>query len=107
MARAYLILFILLNGCGSVCNRIVAADEAAARKGEACGAKTSNYNASTCNNNQNKCSTDDVHWLNTFADCLEKLPVCLEGQGASWGLQRLAWSESLLKVSGTCLAAIQ
>ncbi|MBX7113139.1 MAG: hypothetical protein K1X64_02305 [Myxococcaceae bacterium] len=107
MARAYLIFFILLNGCGSVCNRIVAADEAAVQKGKDCGAQSSHYNASTCNNNQNKCSTDDVHWLNTFADCIEKLPVCLDGQQAAWATQRFACSQSLLKVSATCLVAIQ
>lgn len=107
MSRAYLILFILLNGCGSVCNRIVAADEAATEKGKACGAESSHYKATTCNENLNKCSPDDVKWLNTYADCLEKLPVCLEGQGSSWGVQRFACGESLLRVSLSCGQAIQ
>lgn len=105
--RAFPLALLLLCGCGSVCNRIVAADEAATKKGEACGATSNKYNATICNQNLNKCSPDDVKWLNTYADCIEKLPVCQNGQAFSWGVQRFACAESLGKVSGTCVLAIQ
>ncbi len=96
--------------CGTPCSRIAGAEAVANDKGKACGASSSNWEGarvSRCEAGLTKCSADDQKWLDTYGDCLQKLPTCSEGQGVSWNLQRVACSESLFKVSSSCGSAIQ
>ncbi len=111
LIRAVIILVAVVgSACGTPCSRMAGGEEAANAKGTACNSSSTNWNNSRvtrCEANLNKCSADDQMWLDTYADCLQKLPTCAEGQGLSWGLQRLACGESLLKVSANCGSAIQ
>ena len=95
-----------LSGC-NVCNRLYSAQQSANDKGRDCNNSSNLPDVNVCLNGLQSCSQNDINWLNTYADCLEKLPVCTSGQGFSWGLQRLGCIESYAKVSGTCLQAIQ
>ena len=96
------------SACGTPCSRIAAGEAAANDKGTACKADSTPWDSahvSRCESGLSKCSADDQQWLDTYADCLQKLPVCSSGQGFSWGLQRVGCAESLLKVSANCLSA--
>jgi rubredoxin len=97
---------VALSGC-NVCQRIYNAEQSANDKGRDCGANANNLpNVNTCTNGLASCSQNDLQYLNSYADCLEKLSYCQDGQGFSWGLQRFGCIEPLGKVSGTCLQAI-
>ena len=100
------VLAVATSGC-NVCSRIYNANQVANEKAKDCGnASSNNVDVQSCSNGLSSCSQDDVKYLNTYADCLENLPVCQSGQGFSWGLQRLGCIESLGRVSGSCLNAI-
>jgi hypothetical protein len=97
-----------LVGC-TPCARIATAEADATQKGKACNGSDSTWSSAkqqTCEANLSKCTQDDVKWLNTYADCLQKLPSCAEGQGLSFGLARLGCLESYSKVSLGCISAI-
>lgn len=105
-ALGVLVLLSATSGC-NVCQRIYDANATANEKYKNCGTSNSTVvNVSTCSNGLTSCSQDDMKWLNTYADCLEKLPMCEAGQGFSWSMQRLGCIEPLGKVSGSCLNAI-
>jgi hypothetical protein len=109
MLRTALVLAVVgvaASGCNP-CVRIYNAEQQANDKGRDCGASNNLPDLNACNNGLSSCSPDDVEWLHTYADCLEKLPVCSSGQGFSWGLQRFGCIEPLGKVSASCLGAIR
>lgn len=98
------------SACGTPCSRIAAGEAAANERGKACKSSSSQWDSSRvsrCEAGLTKCSADDQKWLDTYADCLQKLPTCAEGQGLSWSLQRVSCSEVLFKVSSNCGGAIQ
>jgi hypothetical protein len=108
MFRTALVTAVLIaaSGC-NVCTRLYNAEQMANEKGKDCGSSNNLPDPNICTNGLSSCSPDDVNWLNTYADCIEKLPYCQSGQSFSWGLQRFGCIESLAKVSGSCRAAIQ
>jgi hypothetical protein len=84
---------------------MAAGEEAALQKGKACGTFDITWTKSrveSCESTLSKCSADDLKWYDTYADCLQKLPLCAEGQGLAWNVQRLACLESLGRVSLAC-----
>jgi len=96
---------LVLFACGTPCSHIAGAEQVASDKGQACNATGGTWSQdrlTTCEQNLSKCTQDDMKKMDTYADCLQKLPVCAEGQGLSWGLQRLACAESLT-LSRDCL----
>lgn len=107
MFRTALATFALaaaLTGC-TPCARIANAEAGADDKGKACSSSSGKWTdaqISTCNDNLKNCSAEDQKWMDTYADCLNKLPTCADGQGFSWGLQRLGCVESLTKISYAC-----
>lgn len=109
MLRTALLLAVVgvaASGC-NVCTRIYNAEQLANEKGRDCGSSRNLPDVNVCTNGLTSCSQNDMDNLNTYAGCLENLPVCQSGQGFSWGLQRLGCIESLGRVSGSCLQAIQ
>ncbi len=97
---------VAASGC-NVCQRIYNAEQGANEKGRDCGTSSNTGpDVNSCVNGLSSCSQNDMQNLNTYADCLEKLPYCQSGQGFSWGLQRFGCVESLGRVSGSCLSAI-
>lgn len=106
----FIVLALMTSACGTPCSRIAAGEAAANSNGTACGATNTNWDSarvSRCEAGLSMCSADDQKWLDTYADCLRKLPTCAEGQGVSWSLQRVACTESLFKLSAKCGSAIQ
>ncbi len=105
-----LVMSVFVSACGTPCSRIAAAEAAANNKGSACNSSSSNWDSAhvtRCEAGLSKCSADDQKWLDTYADCLQKLPSCAQGQGTSWNLQRIACTEPLFSVSGTCANAVK
>ncbi len=105
-----ILLAVAISACGTPCTRIANAEAAANQKGKACNSTSSNWDSShvqRCEAGLTSCSADDQKWLDTYADCLQKLPTCADGQALSWNLQRVSCSESLFKISGKCGSAIQ
>ena len=99
----------VLSACGTPCSRIANAENAANEKGKACNSKTTAWDSARlqkCESGLSKCSPDDTKQLDAYADCLNKLDVCVDGQSLSWGLQRLGCVEPLTKVSLACTGAI-
>ncbi len=102
---AALLVVLGALSCGTPCSRIAAGEEAALAKGKACGTFDITWTKSrveSCESTLSKCSQDDLKWYDTYADCLQKLPVCAEGQFVSWNTQRLGCFESLGRVSLAC-----
>ena len=98
------------SACGTPCSRIANGEAAANDKGTACQSSTTPWTSSrisSCEAGLKKCSADDQKWLDTYADCLQKLPTCAEGQSLSWNVQRVTCAQSLFSVSASCSAAIQ
>ena len=109
-STVFAIVAVVVTACGTPCSRIANAEAAANDKGKACNSSNTNWDAShvsRCESGLSKCSADDQKWLDTYADCLQKLPTCAEGQSLSWNLQRVTCSQSLINVSGNCGSAIQ
>lgn len=113
MLRAAVTVTVVLSAfaCGTPCTRVAAAESAANDKGVDCGSSPNtswdSAHIQRCEAGLSKCSADDMKWLDTYADCLQKLPVCVDGQGLSWGLSRITCAESAVKVSATCASAIR
>jgi hypothetical protein len=109
-ATVLAIVALVVTACGTPCSRIANAEAAANDKGKACNSSNTSWDTahvSRCEAGLSQCSADDQKSLDTYADCLQKLPVCSQGQGLSWNLQRLSCTQSLVNVSGTCGAAIR
>ena len=105
-----MLLAVVICACGTPCSRIANAEAVANEKGKACSSTSSGWDSSRvhrCEAGLTSCSADDQKWMDTYADCLQKLPICADGQSLSWNLQRVSCSESLFKVSGKCGSAIQ
>ncbi|MCA2981659.1 MAG: hypothetical protein INH41_22775 [Myxococcaceae bacterium] len=96
-----------LAGCGTPCSRIAAAEQAADDKGSGCNSSRNAWTPSqvtTCEGNLDDCTQNDLKQLDLYAQCLNALPRCGEGQRTSWELQRFACASDnlLLKVSARC-----
>ncbi len=105
-----MLLAVIISACGTPCSRIANGEAVANQKGKACQSSSTAWDTSRvsrCEAALTKCSADDQKWMDTYADCLQKLPICADGQGLSWNLQRVSCSESLFKISGTCRSAVQ
>ncbi|MCU0696515.1 MAG: hypothetical protein MUC96_08305 [Myxococcaceae bacterium] len=96
-----------LAGCGTPCTRIAAAEQGADDKGAGCNAGRNAWTQSqvtTCESNLDDCTQNDLKQLDLYAQCLNALPRCGEGQRTSWELQRLACATDnlLFKISAGC-----
>lgn len=102
------LLFLALAGCGDVCTRIGGARDLTNDKARNCNASTdSAYDVAACQRGLSKCSPDDVKELESYAQCLESLPLCQEGQELSFGLARLGCVQPLTRVSYACSNAMK
>ena len=100
---------LVLSGCGTQCSRIANAENAANQKGKACNNSSNSWDSARvqrCESGLSKCSQDDMKQMDAYADCLNKLDTCVDGQGLSWGLQRLGCIEPITKISLSCVAAV-
>lgn len=99
----------VFSACGTPCSRIAAAESNADDKGKPCNSSRNSWSTSrvqTCESNLSNCSENDKKQLELYANCLNALPVCAEGQSTSWAISRLACAGENLpfKVSGKCLS---
>ncbi len=107
MARTALALFavvLLAAGC-SPCNRIANAEASADDKYKSCGNANgawSDSKLSQCNDNLKNCSSTDQKLMDSYADCLNRLPTCQSGNGFSWSIDRARCLEPLFSVSRAC-----
>lgn len=102
------LLSLVVAGCGDVCTRIGGATDVTNEKAKNCGTSTSNpYDVAACQRGLSKCSPDDVKELESYAQCLESLPMCQEGQEMSFGLARLGCVQPLTRVSYACANAMK
>ena len=109
LALALLSLSFVFFACGTPCSRIAGAEQAATDKGQACNGSDTTWSQSkltTCEENLKNCTEQDMKWMDTYADCLHKLPVCADGQGFSWGLQRVGCLESVLNMNASCRSGL-
>ncbi len=103
-----LALSSVLFACGTPCSRVAAAQENANTRGKGCGGGTdsswSPNKVKSCEDNLPNCSQTDLKQVELYANCLNALPVCSEGQTTSWNIQRVscATDNLLFKLSSKC-----
>lgn len=98
---------LILSACGTPCSRVASAEATADERGKGCNASRSSWSSAKvtqCESNLSSCSPNDTKQLDQYANCLNALPACNEGQRSSWELQRVAcYAENVLfKLSGPC-----
>ena len=98
---------VTLFACGTPCSRVAAAEANADERGKGCNSSRNAWTsarATTCENNLANCTQNDTRQLDLYANCLNALPACNEGQRTSWELQRAACSFDNIfgKVSLSC-----
>lgn len=109
MIRLLLVVLaaLVLAACGTPCSRVAAAQSNADEKGKGCNsgrAAWSQTQLKSCEDNLANCTQNDTRQLDLYANCLNALPVCNEGQRTSWELQRAACAVDniLFKISSGC-----
>jgi hypothetical protein len=108
MTRPLLVLgtaLLVLAGC-TPCNRIANAEASADDKYKACGTTNNGWSdakVTQCNDNLKNCNDADKKYLDSYADCLNKLPNCESGHEFSWGASRAECSfNNLFHLSNAC-----
>lgn len=98
---------VTLFACGTPCSRVAAAEANADERGKGCNSSRNAWTSArvtTCENNLANCTQNDTKQFDLYANCLNALPTCNEGQRTSWELQRAACSFDNIfgKVSLSC-----
>jgi hypothetical protein len=98
-----------LLACGTPCSRVAAAEANADERGKGCNSSRNAWSTSkvqSCENNLANCTQNDTKQLDLYANCLNALQVCNEGQRTSWEVSRAACAfENLaFKISTSCAA---
>jgi hypothetical protein len=113
MSRFVLALCLMatLFSCGTPCSRVAAAEANADERGKGCNSSRNAWASSrvtTCENNLANCTQNDFKQFELYANCLNALPTCNEGQRTSWELQRAACSidNILFKITASCAGGL-
>jgi hypothetical protein len=111
MIRALLVVSVAvgLSACGTPCSRVAAAQQNADDKGAGCNSSRNAWTTSkvqSCESNLKNCSENDAKQLELWANCLNALPKCGEGQRTSWEISRAScFLENVpFKVSSSCVS---
>lgn len=100
-------LGLCTTACGTICNRVDAAEQGITEKGKPCNANGKGARDVTkCNNGLSSCSPDDLDRIAKYADCLEQQPTCDPATSFGWGLAVAGCSQPLFGVSAACLNAV-
>lgn len=109
MTRLLLVLSVTVGlfSCGTPCSRVAAAEANADEKGKGCNSSRNAWPTSkvqSCESNLANCTENDKKQLDLYANCLNALNTCGEGQRTSWEVSRAACAfENLtFKISASC-----
>lgn len=108
MRTTALIVLLAASGCGSVCDTVAAAERQANSKALDCNlTNITVHDASTCNGGLQKCNSDDLTELNSYATCLNNLPVCTKATETQFNFSRLGCTlQPIGRITPTCANAI-
>jgi hypothetical protein len=96
---------MLTTGCMSVCERAAALNKSFQVRQAACfaeGTLSQPFDATKCNDSMNACTAADQTALQTYFDCVERLPVCNSGNRAAFSDSFLGCATRLGTLSEGC-----
>ncbi len=101
---------VFSTGCGgSACDDLEDAGNSLEDKLEACsdgsGGGDEEFDGEACEEALEECSDGDKDKLSAYADCLQDLPDCEEGEELEWLEQFAECAEEIEGLSSACAAA--